>query len=278
MAQSSDLGITLPAVSGVLNYLADADQKPVFYPSVAGAGETRFGGEYAAHAVPIHDGRPVADRFSLDAQGFQLAGHPTEVVDFLDQEQIETIYEREIEKLVKDHTGAAHVVVFDHTLRADSAELRERKKMRDPARSVHNDYTDRSAPRRVRDLLPEAEAEVRLQSRFAIVNVWRPIAGPVRSSPLALCDARSVADTDLVPSERRAWDRIGEVYQVLFNPQHRWYYFPDMARDEALLIKTYDSERSGPARSAVHTAFEDPTTPADAAPRESIESRTLVFF
>ena len=114
--------------------------------------------------------------------------------------------------------------------------------------------------------------------RFAIINVWRPLREPVLSAPLALCDARSVAPGDLIASERRSKDRIGEIQQVVFNPEHRWYYFAGMGRDEVLLIKTYDSAEDGRARFTIHTAFDDPTAPADAPPRLSIESRTFAFF
>ena len=117
-----------------------------------------------------------------------------------------------------------------------------------------------------------------LRRRFAIVNVWRPIRGPLRDAPLALCDARSVRAKDLVSTDLIYPNRVGETYSVTFNPQHEWYYFPELATNEAILIKCFDSEEDGRARFAPHTAFEDPTTPADAAPRESIELRTLAFF
>ncbi len=278
MDRSVEQPETLDAVKASLNYLAEGGEKPVLYPSVAGAGVTRYTGNRVAHVVSIHDGRPLRDKLSLDAHGFVLVRHVTAVSDFFDADEVRTVYHPEVERLVKEVSGASHVVIFDHTLRAESEKTREEKKMRDPARVVHNDYTDRSAPRRVRDLLAPYEAEARLEARFAIINVWRPIAGPVRSAPLAVCDARSVAPKDLVPSERRAKDRVGEVQQVLFNPSHRWYYFPNMRRDEALLIKTYDSEKDGRARFTIHTAFDDPNTPPGAAPRESIETRVFAFF
>jgi hypothetical protein len=228
--------------------------------------------------VTIHDGRALAEGFDLDRQGFTLVRHDTAVGDFYDDAEIAALYEAEVEALVKKVTGAKRVVVFDHTRRSDSGALREAKGIREPAGNVHNDYTARSAPQRVRDLLPAREAEALLERRFTIVNVWRPIVGPVQSAPLALCDARSVAPEDLVAAERRAKDRIGEIQQAVFNPAHRWYYFPNMARHEALLIKVYDSARDGRARFTLHTAFDDPTSPPDAKPRESIESRTFAFF
>ena len=133
-----------------------------------------------------------------------------------------------------------------------------------------------SGPQRVRDLMGE-EAEELLRHRFEIVNVWRPIRGPLRDAPLAICDATSVAFADFVPSDLVYRDRVGETYRVRYNPTHRWFYVPEMRVDEALLLKCYDSKTDGRARFAPHTAFTDPTTPPDAPPRESIEIRALVF-
>jgi len=122
------------------------------------------------------------------------------------------------------------------------------------------------------------EASELLKHRFAINNVWRPLAGPLLRSPLALCDAASLEYDNLVASDLRYPDRTGEIYAVTYNPAQRWYYFPRMQPDEAVLISCYDSARQGPARFSAHGAFDDPATPADAPPRESIEVRTLVFF
>jgi hypothetical protein len=142
---------------------------------------------------------------------------------------------------------------------------------------VHNDYTEWSGPQRVRDLLPD-EAEELLKRRFAIVQVWRPIRLPVESSPLAICDARSVADDDLVISERRYPNRVGQTYAITYNPNHKWFWFPRMRRDEAIVFKVFDSLKDGRARWTAHTAFDDPSSPPNARPRESIEIRTLAFF
>jgi hypothetical protein len=142
---------------------------------------------------------------------------------------------------------------------------------------VHNDYTAKSAPQRVRDLMGD-EAEELLKHRYAEVNLWRPIRGPLLRSPLALCDAQTLAEENLVASDLRYPDRTGETYAVTYNPAQRWYYFPRMQADEAVLIRCFDSAQSGAARFSAHGAFEDPASPPDAPPRESIEVRTLVFF
>ena len=171
------------------------------------------------------------------------------------------------------------MIVFDHTPRIDDPTARAETKVRGPATIVHNDFTVSSAVQRVRDLLPRDEAEERLKKRFASVNVWRPIRGPVQTAPLMICGYGSLADEDLITSERHYPDgRIGSTYHVAYNATQRWYYFPDMERDEIVLLKCFDSLTDGTARWTAHGSFQPPNPPADAAPRESIEVRTLLFF
>jgi hypothetical protein len=117
-----------------------------------------------------------------------------------------------------------------------------------------------------------------LKRRFSIVQTWRAIRNPIEKDPLAIADARSIATSDFIPAERRFPDRVGEIYQLEHNPAHRWHYFPRMRRDEALVFKVYDSAKDGRARFSAHTSFEDPTSPAAARPRESIEIRAFAFF
>ena len=107
-----------------------------------------------------------------------------------------------------------------------------------PAGRVHNDYIAWSAPQRVRDLMGD-EAEEQLKRRFAINNVWRPITGPLLRSPLALCNAETLETENLVGSELRYPDRTGETYAITYNPKQRWYDFPKMRPDEALLIRCF---------------------------------------
>jgi hypothetical protein len=155
--------------------------------------------------------------------------------------------------------------------------LRQAAKIREVVRRVHNDYTEWSAPQRVRQLMGE-EADALLTRRFAIVQVWRPIRHPVENWPLAIADARTLSPDDMVVTERRYQDRIGQTAAITYNKLHRWYWFPHMRPDEALVFKVFDSMTDGRARFTAHTAFEDPSAPPDARPRESIEIRTLAFF
>ena len=75
-----------------------------------------------------------------------------------------------------------------------------------------------------------------------------------------------------------ARDKVGETYAVVHRTRHRWFYFPRLTPDEVVLLKIYDSQATGTARLSAHTAFEDPTTPEGAPPRQSIEARTIAFF
>jgi hypothetical protein len=265
-----------PPVEASLQYLADADVKPVSYNPPLGTGLPRRLGNYRDFTVRIHDARPLAPALSLDREGFTLERHETAMRDFYDEAELRAVYYPEVERLLRVRTGAGKVVVFDHTIRV--AEGAIERGLRAPVSLVHNDYTDRSAPQRVRDLLPPDEAEARLGRRFAEINVWRPIAGPVATWPLALADAASLAPDDLVVAALVYEDRTGEVFHGRFNPAHRWYWFPAMRREEAVLIKCYDSARDGRARFSLHSAFWDPATPPDALPRESIEIRAFAFF
>jgi len=264
-------------VEAPVNYLADLSIKPVTYNPPPGTGMPHRLGNYRDFKVRIHDTRPVVGELSLDRQAFILTHHDTEVRDFYDEQEVRTRYHAEVEALIKRETGASKVVVFDHTIRA--ADRGVERGHRAPVRSVHNDYTEKSGPQRVRDLLPPDEAEARLKKRFVEINVWRNIAhDPVEMSPLGFVDAESIAPRDLAVCDLVYADRTGEIYIGVYNADHRWYYFPRMTREEAVLIKCYDSLKDGRARFSLHSAFDDPTSPRNPKPRESIETRTFAFF
>jgi hypothetical protein len=277
MAQTAELDVFPDTVEATLNYIVSNGEKLFTYTGGPGSLDVRTGGTVDPHPVAMHNGRNHVREFVLDRDGFRFVRHDTRMKDFFDEAEVRSTYYREMEDLIKAESGASRVVVFDHTLRTADDELREKQKIREVVRRVHNDYTEWSGPQRVRDILPD-EADDLLKRRFAIIQVWRPIRHPVESTPLAIADARSVAPDDFVISERRYPNRIGQTYGIAYNPDHQWYWFPRMRRDEALVFKVYDSAKDGRARWTAHTAFDDPTSPANARPRESIEIRTLAFF
>lgn len=274
-----DPPMTSTDIRARLRYLVPTGERPVYIASRGGADAAlNIGAEFEEREVTIHDARHHGPPRTLDREGFTLKQHRTAVADFYQLESEKALFEQEISELVLAASGGAETFVFDHTLRSDSPAIRGQRTTREPASVIHNDYTDSSAKKRLLDLLPHGEALRRLRGRFAIVNVWRSIRGTVWNSPLACCDATTLSAADLIASERRAHDRVGELELVSWNPGHRWYYYPEMTADEALLIKTFDSARDGCATRTIHCAFNNPRAPADAPPRESIESRMLVFF
>jgi len=269
----------LPFVMAELNYLAPASGKPRTYTSDPPPGEPQSTSLPEPHTLPVFNARPIASGFSLDREGFALVRYPQVVRDFYDEKELSSVYYPAAAAFIQATLKADRVFIFDHTVRKriEGAPDIRGAGPRQPATRVHVDQTAASGADRVRLHLPE-EADELLKGRVQIVNLWRPIKGPLRDAPLAMCDADTVAPGDLVASDLIYPNRRGEIYSVNYNPNHRWFYFPEMAADEALLLKCYDSETDGRARFCPHTAFIDPTTPPDAPARESIELRTLVFY
>jgi hypothetical protein len=229
--------------------------------------------------VKIYDGWPRVKQFSLDNEGFELQTFPYEFLRFEDDDAVKKEFYLQVVEFVKTHTGARRVEVFDHTIRKRlPADLKAQTTVQRPAvMLVHSDYTVKSGPQRVRDVLP-TEADVLLEGRVAFFNVWKPLYQRVDELPLAMCDATTDSDDDMLRMDLKYRERTGEIYVMRYSSAHRWYYFPKMEATHALLLKTYDSATDGRARFMGHSAFEDPTTPANALKRESIEVRTMAFF
>jgi hypothetical protein len=259
-------------LTATLHYLKRGAEKPVRYVFDPPAGVPQWNGIDDPHEIRIEDARGREREFTIDRNGFQLVHGTSKVADFYaPADEVARVYYPELEALLRGTLGARQVKIFDHTVRNAA-----RAGAREPSRRVHNDHTVNSAPRRVRDHLGDEAAEL-LKGRFGIVNVWRPIRGPVQDSPLALCDARSFTDADLIASDLVYPHLRGETSSVEYKPGHRWYYFSDMQPDEALLIRVHDSADDGRARLSFHTSFDNPLVP-HAPPRESIEARALVFY
>jgi len=265
------------ALTAAIPYTVDTGEKLVNETFGPNNIHRRNSGSLELRSMTIRNGRPLANEFALDRNGFLLVEHRTAVKDFFDPQELAQVYYPEVEMLIKRAAGAARVLVFDHTLRSGDESEREARLIREPVQYAHNDYTEWSGPQRVRDLLPD-EADQLLAGRFAIIQVWRAINRPIERDPLAVADAQSVPFGDLMISERRYPNRVGQTYRLRYSPAHRWFYFPHMQRDEALVFKVYDSAQDGRARFTAHTAFDDPSSPSGAPPRQSIEARALVFF
>src|SRR5437870_1527067 len=243
MVQIAEQAAAPDTIEATLTYFIDTDVMPISLVGMPGGSDQRVGGgKPDPHRVVIRNGRLETDRFALERNGFRFVRHDTRVVDFFDEDQVRRVYYPEMEALVKAESGAARVEVFDHTLRTADDELRETRKLREVVRRVHNDYTEWSGPQRVRTFLPD-EADDLLGRRFAVIQVWRPIHRPVETWPLAIADAQSISPENLVVTERRYPDRIGQTYAITYNPAHRWYWFPRMRPDAALVFKTSESPK-----------------------------------
>jgi hypothetical protein len=268
----------LPTIEASLNFTAPSAERLRTYTFPPPQGEPWTNIVPEEHVLPIHDLRPIESEITLDHNGFQLVHQATSVADFWNEEEIRKAYYLETEILLKRVTGADRVHIFDHTLRrrVPGVEDSRRSGPRQPANRLHVDQTIESGPARLRFELPD-EADELLRGRVQIINVWRPIKGPLYDAPLVMGDARSVAPQDLVASDLIFPDRSGEIYLLNYNPAHRWFYVSAMKTDEALLLKCYDSATDGRARFSPHGSFLDPTAPKDAPLRESIEVRALTF-
>lgn len=310
------------SVSGVFVYMAPSVPRSLTRTGKVGArrdltGATvdSFGVVPRQKRVAVRDARGCAA--GLRDEGYQLVPHPLRHIDYYDNQRVLTEYYPECCRLVQRITGAAHVFAFDHNIRSTSGKEQGRKlsggnDVQGPAHVVHNDYTVTSAPDRLAQLARPPAANDTLRpllgdrplidprlaeraagpgGRFAIINVWRNIrTEPVESLPLALCDGASMDPKDLVTFQIDYVDRVGENYFAAHAPGHRWSYYPRLTRDEALLLKQWDSAgglpalhnggdpAGAPSTFSLHSAFADPTTPAGAPDRESIEVRTVAIF
>jgi len=260
------------------NYVVDTGAPAVRYIDWPEMEHQAVPPTYRPHEMAVRDGRPLRGTINIDTHGFVFVDHRTQVRDFTDEAERERVYDPEVQALIRKHAGASEVVVFDHTLRVGDEAMQKAMNARPTVKGVHNDYTEDSAPRRLREIVGDAEAERRMKKRWAIIQVWRPIRGTVLMEPLGICDGRSIPQKGFIRVERRYKDRTGVVYHIAHHPAHEWYYFPRMTRDEALVFKVFDSDASRPSRFTAHSAFDDPGTPAGAPPRESIETRTFAFF
>lgn len=278
------------AVVGTLNYLRRIDEPLYMYSAMdPPEGTPRTNHVEDAHHCEIENMRDIPGGANVDVQGFELVSFAPDIEDIYDSEQRVKKFDPAVVELIKRRLGAVEVRVLDPFLRGEEARRRAPGSITAPAGQVHVDYTRESGPAFFDKVLGADAAKFR-GHRFAVINVWRPITGPLKDHPLALCDARTVDPDDLMVSKafssvgedglRLAGGKpsYGEVFYVAYNRKHRWYYAPDMRTDEALLLKNYDSITDGVARFSPHCAFKDPTAPADVLPRASIEVRVLTVW
>lgn len=269
-------------VQATFNYTKDVQQPTelYFYESDAEKNIHEPGDD--PHEMTVHDGWHRADQFSVDKEGFSLHSFKTAYEIWDDDTAVAKEFYPEIVDFLKKTQNAKRVLVFDHTIRSKtniSKKLTQETStsQRAPVTLVHCDYTAESGPLRVHQLMG-AEAKDLLSHRVAFFNIWKPIRRTVEEHPLAMCDVTSSPPDDFFKLYLRYRDRNGENYVMRHSPAHKWWYFPKMSPEQVILLKTFDSATDGRARFVGHSAFNDPTSPADAPTRESVEIRTMAFF
>lgn len=286
------------AVEGEINYLAAGS---VINRRFVAPGVEHNTGTFEPHRVRVRDGRQIQDRFSLDAHGFVLARRPSAVADFFDNAEVEAIYPGEVIETVKALTGADRVAAMGWLART-SGDLSTRQQLaaggmhrggvQPPAADVHVDLTPDRAERWARVVYERTFPDGPGYSRFIASSLWRAFSEPPQDWPVAVCDGSSVGADEGTPNTMFVVDELPSQAAMLgempnedsalaaavfrYNPEHRWWYFSNMTRDEVILLKFHDSD-GGKARRAPHTAFRDPSFP-DARVRESIEFRTMAYF
>ncbi|KAI5845647.1 hypothetical protein DFP73DRAFT_546872 [Morchella snyderi] len=259
------------------------DGAPPFYLVEAPATGPQLNVTTIAHTVTMHDLRGLEADFNLDKQAFQpVLNAPSAERNFTDDAQIERDYYPEIKAILRQQLPSIEeVVIFDHTIRRPGATA-----ARSPVMRVHIDQSVAASYQRIRHHLPaeRAEAVIAAGTRVRIINVWRPIGGPVADSPLGLADSRTVDDADVVSVRHIYPDREGSTLAVKYKEGQKWWYWSGMRDEEVLLIKCFDTDTvvgggaEGRRGRTPHTAFVHPGTPAEkAGSRKSIEVRCLVI-
>ncbi len=249
----------------------------IAYAARTGGRPRYYANDHSRDRVPLDpqlmrlaDGR--VDPPSLDREGFTLVGHAAD--------PLSSAYREQIAALVKAQSGADVVIVTAPGVRRFSERSPNAATGNNsmPARFAHVDISDTTAAQFSMAAAPKGEA-VRRSAHF---NVWRVLSAPPQDVPLAVCDARSWVADDMILADaifdepdKPEWSFEGLV--VAHNPAHRWIWFPDMTAGEALIFKTHDSDPAAP-HWVPHVAFDNPTCPADAPPRQSIEMRAIAYW
>jgi hypothetical protein len=267
-------------VQSLINYTAPMRETPRYHAMDHSRDVHRFD----ARTVDIHDERSSRDPPRLAREGFELVTHRSAVRDFLDSTELERIYFKESCELICAVTGAraASVVATPFVRFGERSQLSGKLKNSVPARFVHIDYSDARGKATAEQVFASLPGHRWNYGRFVHYNIWRVLTPPPQDIPLAVCDARSLQPGDLVPALAvfdfpGVPERTAESYVLRFNAAHRWHYFRDMTRDEALIFVTNESDRARPHH-VPHTAFDDPTCPASAVPRSSIEIRVVAYY
>jgi hypothetical protein len=276
---------SVQSVPGEMNYLAP---ESTVLRRFTAPGNSVNTGIYRSYVMPVHNGRPIQDRFTLDRNGFEIIEHRTAVADFTDREDVDRVYPAEVADFITSYTGADRVAMLGWMLRRSAAPAEHASQPQ--AALVHNDFSVVGARQRAASVYAAQFPDGPGFHRALITSLWRVFSPPPQDWPLALCDYTTVEPGEGLNNRMYLVDKIPDDlymemppdapgasgFEFLHNPNHRWWYFPGMTRDEILFFKLNDSDESRAWR-VPHTAFHDTTAEA-AGPRHSIEVRSIAYF
>lgn len=282
MHRANALMDELPAVSATINYLGETAEPPFMYYVPPPDGQPFTNVVDDPREVHISDASSALDQFTIDGDGFQFVSHGHQFDEFYDDARVRTEYFPAVEQFFCDLLGVKTVRVYDYSIRRpDHGEARPEGipvagYLRRPIRRAHGDFAQLSGERFGTRLATEMNLDVNGQ-RYRSFNMWRPIRGPLTDAPLALCHPASVDEADLVPMQQFLGERDNFISALRHNPAHRWLYQRAMRRDQGVVFSSFDSTKPCSRGVVTHSAFDDPTTPANGLPRESIEIRVVAI-
>ncbi len=270
-------------IEAKLLFIVPQDTKPYFESSALTGTVPKVHFETEYRSVPITDIRNklAKEKFVLDVNGFEFYNFTSNMKNFYNHDEVLKVYENELRDFFVNKYSAKEVHVFDYTRRSDNEMgANNPDGLRKPADRVHADYTDLSGPQRAKDVLGKERYNDIIKSggRIIQLNVWKPINGPVKRSPIAFADAASITKSDLVATDQIFPDRTGEIYHIAYSDKHNWCWVSEMTDNEILLLKGWDSIDDGRVKYTPHGAFDLPNQLDTDPPRESIEARIFLIL
>ncbi|KAF2189237.1 hypothetical protein K469DRAFT_683670 [Zopfia rhizophila CBS 207.26] len=235
------------------------------------------------HSVYIRDLREASkeEKIDFNSCGFGVLHMDSSLTykDFFCRDIVESIYYFEVEEMLKAVFNAKSVYVLDHALRIRHGQFPtstgENYDYEQPTSLAHVDFT-RDSARDASCQFLDLEAKSLLDASWKCVNVWKPLKGPVRDWPLALCSVTSMDfEKDSIPGDVVSQCGPIEDIHIHYNPTQKWYYLSDQEPSELLIFRSSDSEGN---LGAPHASFPLPRSMSDETPRESIDLRAFLFF
>ncbi|ETN40800.1 uncharacterized protein HMPREF1541_05080 [Cyphellophora europaea CBS 101466] len=292
--------LTTPTTSATLYYLSRLElykhEKPYHInvpPSALPPGMQSTEKSEGYDGITVNNLRGREHEFSLDNSGFQVFRDEEKTFslasalkydEYADFQTVKSRYRAAVSQFLVERLGAEAVFPFTHEVRRRASVFprlpRGTGEAPQPVQGVHVDFTPRWAVERTRMAFGEAVVDYLMTRRWQVLNIWRPLFGPLYDWPLAVCDWRSIDPSqDLVASDNVYTHTAAETYNLYHSPSHKWYFLQGMRPEETLVFKSHDSRKTnGTARVCPHAAFRDPLAPADARPRESVECLAIVVY